>query len=754
MKSKALAVVGALAISIGASAASIEMDSFIDSLMSRMTLDEKLGQLNLPAAGDFATGEPLNARIGDLAANARIGGTFNIAGTAKIRSLQQIAVEETRLGIPLLIGLDVIHGCKTIFPIPLALSASWDTVAVERMAHVSAVEASALGIGWTFSPMVDISRDPRWGRVAEGAGEDPYLGSLIARAYVRGYQGDLSKPDNILACVKHFALYGASEAGRDYNTVDMSRQRMYNEYLAPYQAAVDADVATLMTSFNLVDGIPATANKWLVTDLLRKQWGYEGMVVTDYESIKEMRTHGVGDMHANAVRAIKAGTDMDMCAGAFADPLLKDYKEGKVGIDVIDRACRRVLEAKYRSGLFENPYKYNDLSREKKDVLTPAHRAAAREIATKTFVLLRNEGKLLPLAPKGKIAIIGPLGNNRENMMGTWSAYGDGNDCVSVYEGFKNYVGNRAEVVYAKGSNIDAGDRIEQGAEGYGGKMRDPRSEAELLAEAFEVARDADVIVAAVGESLGMSGEGSSRADITLPPTQHRLLEALLATGKPVVMLNFSGRPTVMDWESENIPAILNVWFPGTEAGNAIADVVFGKVSPSGKLTMTMPRSVGQIPVYYNHLNTGRPNNSGKYRIYTSCYLDIPNSPLYPFGYGLSYTTFDYSDFALDSATLEADGKITASVKVTNTGTVAADEIVQFYTRDMVADISRPVKELKHFERISLAPGESKVVKFEITPDKLRYYNSELEYVAEPGEFQVMAGPDSEHLATLTFTLK
>ena len=373
MKNKTLTVLGALAISIGASAASTEMDSFIDSLMSRMTLDEKLGQLNLPAAGDFATGEPLNARIGDLAANARIGGTFNIAGTAKIRSLQQIAVEETRLGIPLLIGLDVIHGCKTIFPIPLALSASWDTVAVERMAHVSAVEASALGIGWTFSPMVDISRDPRWGRVAEGAGEDPYLGSLIARAYVRGYQGDLSKPDNILACVKHFALYGASEAGRDYNTVDMGRQRMYNEYLAPYQAAVDADVATLMTSFNLVDGIPATANKWLVSDLLRKQWGYEGMVVTDYESIKEMRTHGVGDMQANAVRAIKAGTDMDMCAGAFADPLLKAYKEGKVGIDVIDRACRRVLEAKYRSGLFENPYKYNDLSREKKDVLTPAH---------------------------------------------------------------------------------------------------------------------------------------------------------------------------------------------------------------------------------------------------------------------------------------------------------------------------------------------------------------------------------------------
>ncbi len=747
------AVVVGLGLTACSTDKSNDMDSFVSDLMGKMTLEEKIGQTNLPVGGDFTTGAPMDSPIGELAAAGRMGGTFNLTGE-KIYALQRVAVEESRLHIPLLIGMDVIHGYRTVFPIPFGLSASWDTTAVERMARISAVEASAVGINWTFSPMVDITRDPRWGRVAEGNGEDPYLGSKLGAAYIRGYQGDLTRPDEILACVKHFALYGAAEAGRDYNTVDMSRQRMYNEYLAPYKATVDAGVATVMTSFNLVDGIPATANKWLVDDLLRKQWGFTGMVVTDYASINEMTSHGLGEQKENAIRALKAGTDMDMCSDAFIGQLKEAVEKGEVSEELVDRACRKVLEAKYRAGLFDDPYKFSDTTRIAKYTLTPEHRAAAREIAAETFVLLKNEGNVLPLAAKGKIAIVGPLGNNRDNMMGTWSANGVGNECVSVFEGFKNYVGDKAEVVYAKGSNIDAGDRIEQGSQAYGGAMRDPRSEAEMLAEALQTVRGADVIVAAVGETNGMSGEGSSLTNITLPETQRKLLKALLATGKPVVMLNFSGRPTVMDWESENIPAILNVWFPGTEAGNAIADVVFGKVNPSGKLTMSMPRTVGQIPVYYNHMNTGRPNDSGDFHAFSSCYMDVPNSPLYPFGYGLSYTTFSYSDFTLDNDKLTKDGKIAASVKVTNNGSVAGTEIVQFYTRDMAASLARPVKELKYFERISLAPGESKVVTFDITADRLAFYNADGETVVEPGAFKVMAGPNSRDVETLDFTLE
>lgn len=733
------------------------MDKFVGELISKMTLEEKLGQLNLPPSDDIVTGQAINSNIGIDVAAGRVGGTFNIKGAEKIRELQRVAVEESRLGIPLLLGMDVIHGYETVFPIPLALSCSWDMEAIERSARIAAIEASAGGVNWTFSPMVDISRDPRWGRMSEGAGEDPYLGAQIARAMVRGYQGDgLKNNDEIMACVKHFALYGASEAGRDYNTVDMSRYRMYNEYFEPYRAAVAEGAASVMTSFNLVDGIPATANKWLIDDVLRKQWKFDGFVVTDYGSIGEMAVHGVGDLAESSARALDAGTDMDMCSFGFLEALKTGLANGTVSMEMVDNAVRRILEAKYKLGLFDNPYKYNDVEREKTQVYTPEHRAEARRIAAKTFVLLKNEGKILPLAKKGKIALVGPMANTAANMPGTWSVSADFSKYKTLRQGFEDAVAGKAEILYAKGSNIESDPALEAAATMFGREMRDPRSEEEMLAEALAVAAEADVIVAAVGESSEYSGESSSRSILTLPETQKKLMQALLATGKPVVMLNFSGRPTVMVWENENVQAIMNVWFGGSESADAIADVVFGEVSPSGKLTASMPYNVGQIPVYYNHLNTGRPKDpqNAAYQKYRSNYFEIPNEPLFPFGYGLSYTDFEYSDFVIDSPVLTADGSITASVKVTNTGSVKGDEIVQFYTRDLVASVSRPVKELKHFARVSLEPGESTTVKFAITADKLKFYNYELEYVAEPGDFEVFVGPDSRRTLSLPFTLK
>lgn len=733
-----------------------KMDKFITELMSRMTLDEKLGQLNLPPSDDIVTGQTINSNIGAAVARGQVGGTFNIKGAEKIRDLQKIAVEKSRLGIPLLIGMDVIHGYETVFPIPLGLSCTWDMDAVEKSARVAASEMSAGGICWTFSPMVDISRDPRWGRMSEGSGEDPYLGSEIARAMVRGYQGkDLGAADNVMACVKHFALYGAAEAGRDYNTVDMSRYRMYNEYFEPYKAAVDARAGSVMSSFNLVDGIPATENKWLLDDVLRKQWNFDGFVVTDYGSIGEVAVHGLEDLPEASVRTLKAGTDMDMCAFGFIGTLKKSLEEGKVSMDDIDKAVRRILEAKYKLGLFENPYKYNDVAREKKDIYTAANRAVARAIAAKSFVLLKNEGNILPLAKKGKIALIGPMGNSAVNMPGTWSVAADARKYKSLRQGFEDALKGKAEVVYAKGSNLYEDPALEAACTVFGHDMRDPRTEQELLDEALRVAADADVIVAAMGEASESAGESSSRTDLTLPATQRRLLEALLATGKPVIMLNFSGRPTVMTWESENVPAILNVWFGGSEAADAIADVVFGDVNPSGKLTVSMPVNVGQVPIYYNHMNTGRPKNPAdpSFQKYRSNYIDAPNEPLYPFGYGLSYTTYDYSDFHLDKTAMNRDGSVTASVKVTNTGDREGNETVQFYIRDVRGSVARPVKELKHFETVNLKPGESKTVDFRITPDMLKFYDYNLDYVAEPGEFQVMAGPDSRNVTTLSFTL-
>ena len=752
-----LLVSGAASAAIPANdAEKARMDAFITELMGKMTIDEKLGQLNLPPSDDIVTGQAIDSNIGAAVAAGKVGGTFNIKGAAKIRELQRIAVEESRLGIPLLLGMDVIHGYETVFPIPLALSCSWDMDAIERSARVAAVEASAAGVNWTFSPMVDISRDPRWGRMAEGAGEDPYLGSQIARAMVRGYQGDnLRNNDEIMACVKHFALYGASEAGRDYNTVDMSRYRMYNEYFEPYRAAVDEGAASVMTSFNLVDGIPATENKWLVDDVLRRQWNFDGFVVTDYGSIGEVAVHGLEKLPEASARALDAGTDMDMCSFGFIGTLKEGLDKGTVKMETIDRAVRRILEAKYKLGLFENPYKYNDVKREKTHIYTPEHRAEARATAAKTFVLLKNDGKILPIAKKGKIALVGPMANTAANMPGTWSVAADFSKYKTLRQGFEDAVKGRAEILYAKGSNIEEDPALEAAVSAFGRDMRDSRSEAEMLEEALKVAAEADVIVAAMGEASEHSGESSSRSVLTLPATQKRLMEALLATGKPVVMLNFSGRPTVMEWESKNVPAILNVWFGGSEAADAITDVVFGDVNPSGKLTASMPYNEGQIPVYYNHFNTGRPKNPANpaYQKFSSSYFEIPNKPLYPFGYGLSYTDFEYSDFKLDKDSLGKDGAITASVTVRNSGDRSGDEIVQFYIRDVAGSMARPVKELKHFERISLAPGESRTVNFRITPEALKFYNYNLDFVAEPGEFRVMAGPDSERLSELPFTL-
>ena len=732
-----------------------KMDQFIDNLMGKMTLQEKIGQLNLPVSGEIVTGQAKSSDVAGKIRKGQVGGLFNVKGVENIREVQKIAVEQSRLKIPLLFGMDVIHGYETVFPIPLALSCSWDMEAIKESARIAAKESSADGICWTFSPMVDICRDPRWGRMAEGGGEDPYLGSEISAAMVKGYQGDdLTDKNTIMACVKHFALYGAPEAGRDYNTVDMSHLSMFNNYFPPYKAAIDAGVGSVMTSFNVVDGIPATGNKWLMTDVLRDRWGFDGFVVTDYTAISEMIAHGMGDLQQVSAMSLSAGTDMDMVADGFLTTLEKSLKEGKVTMAEIDKACRRILEAKYKLGLFDDPYKYCDASRVKKDIFTAENRAVARKIATETFVLLKNENNLLPLQRKGKIALVGPLANTKANMPGTWSVAAASDKYNSLYESMKQSLAGKAEVLYAKGSNLMYDAQREAEATMFGREMRDSRSAQELLDEALNVASQADVIVAAVGESSEMSGESSSRTNLEMPDAQRDLLTALKKTGKPIVLVYFAGRSTVMTWEQENFPAILNVWFGGSEAADAICDVVFGDVSPSGKLTTTFPKNVGQIPLYYNHLNTGRPLEAGKwFSKFRSNYLDIDNDPLYPFGYGLSYTTFRYGDLQLSNNSMNEKGKITASVTVTNTGNYDADEIVQMYIRDMVGSVARPVKELKGFERIHLKKGESRTVSFDITAEQLKFYNSALNCVCEPGEFEVMVGGNSRDVQTKKFSL-
>ena len=732
------------------------MDRFIDQLMKKMTLEEKIGQLNLPVTGEITTGQAKSSDVAKRIRNGEVGGLFNLKGVERIREVQRQAVEESRLGIPLLFGMDVIHGYETIFPIPLGLSCTWDMKAIEESARIAAVEASADGISWTFSPMVDVSRDPRWGRVSEGNGEDPFLGAAIARAMIRGYQGkDMSRNDEIMACVKHFALYGASEAGRDYNTVDMSRQRMFNEYMLPYQAAVEAGVGSVMASFNEVDGVPATGSKWLMTDVLRKQWGFDGFVVTDYTGINEMIDHGMGDQQTVAALALNAGVDMDMVSDAFSGTLKKSVEEGKVSAAAIDAACRRILEAKYKLGLFDDPYKYCDVNRPKKQIFTKEHRAIARKTASESFVLLKNEG-VLPLSKKGTIAVVGPLANTRSNMPGTWSVAAVLDNAPSLVEGLREVVGDRAKVVTAKGSNLIGDADYEKRATMFGRELhRDNRTDRELLDEALKVAAGTDVIVAALGESSEMSGESSSRTNLEMPDVQRALLQELLKTGKSVVLVLFTGRPLVLTWEEEHVPAILNVWFGGSEAAYAISDVLFGDVNPSGKLTATFPQNVGQIPLFYNHKNTGRPLQEGRwFEKFRSNYLDVSNEPLYPFGYGLSYTTFAYSDIHLSSTEMSADGELTATVTVTNTGSRDGAEVVQLYIRDLVGSVTRPVKELKGFEKIFLKAGESRKVSFSITPELLKFYNYDLQFVCEPGDFDVMIGGNSRDVKKARFLLK
>lgn len=736
----------------------MEMNKFIDNLMAKMTIEEKIGQLNLPSAGDFTTGQAKSSNIGEKIKKGQVGGLFNIKGVEKIKDVQRTAVEESRLGIPLLFGMDVIHGYETVFPIPLGMAATWNMRAIEESARIAAIEASADGISWTFSPMVDISRDPRWGRFSEGSGEDPFLGGAIAKAMVKGYQGDntFSRNDYIMACVKHFALYGAGEAGRDYNTTDMSRIRMFNEYMYPYQAAIEAGVGSVMASFNEIDGVPATANKWLMTDVLRKQWGFDGFVVTDYTGITEMIDHGIGDLQTVSARALKAGIDMDMVSEGFNGTLQQSLQEGKISEADIDVACRRMLEAKYKLGLFNDPYKFCDPKRAKSQIFTPEHRAVARKIAAESFVLLKNENNLLPLAKKGTIALIGPLADARENMPGTWSVAADFSKPANLIEGLKEVVGNKANIIYAKGSNLAEDKAYEDRATMFGKILRrDNRSSEELLKEALETAAKADVIVAALGESAEMSGESSSRTNLDLLDVQHKLLEELLKTGKPVVLVMFTGRPVTMTWEHENVPAILNVWFGGSEAAPAIGDVLFGDAYPSGKLPATFPKNVGQIPLFYNHKNTGRPLKEGAwFEKFRSNYLDVDNSPLYPFGYGLSYTTFEYSDIKLSSNTLDQNGELTASITVSNTGKHEGSEVVQLYIRDIVGSVTRPVKELKGFEKVVIKAGESKDVQFKITPELLKFYNYDLEYVNEPGDFTIMIGGNSRDVKSAQFTLK
>mgnify|MGYP002701617843 FL=1 len=733
-----------------------DMDRFIDQLMKKMTLEEKIGQLNLPVTGEITTGQAKSSDVAKRIRNGEVGGLFNLKGVERIREVQRQAVEESRLGIPLLFGMDVIHGYETIFPIPLGLSCTWDMKAIEESARIAAVEASADGISWTFSPMVDVSRDPRWGRVSEGNGEDPFLGAAIARAMIRGYQGkDMSRNDEIMACVKHFALYGASEAGRDYNTVDMSRQRMFNEYMLPYQAAVEAGVGSVMASFNEVDGVPATGSKWLMTDVLRKQWGFDGFVVTDYTGINEMIDHGMGDQQTVAALALNAGVDMDMVSDAFSGTLKKSVEEGKVSAAAIDAACRRILEAKYKLGLFDDPYKYCDVNRPKKQIFTKEHRDIARKTASESFVLLKNEG-VLPLSKKGTIAVVGPLANTRSNMPGTWSVAAVLDNAPSLVEGLREVVGDRAKVVTAKGSNLIGDADYEKRATMFGRELhRDNRTDRELLDEALKVAAGADVIVTALGESSEMSGESSSRTNLEMPDVQRALLQELLKTGKPVVLVLFTGRPLVLTWEEEHVSAILNVWFGGSEAAYAISDVLFGDVNPSGKLTATFPQNVGQIPLFYNHKNTGRPLQEGRwFEKFRSNYLDVSNEPLYPFGYGLSYTTFAYSDIHLSSTEMSADGELTATVTVTNTGSRDGAEVVQLYIRDLVGSVTRPVKELKGFEKIFLKAGESRKVSFSITPELLKFYNYDLQFVCEPGDFDVMIGGNSRDVKKARFLLK
>lgn len=732
------------------------MNSFVTGLMKKMTVDEKIGQLNLlTPGGGIATGAIVNSDVESKIREGKVGGMFGVIGVDNIRRVQQLAMSSSRLRIPLIFGSDVIHGYKTTFPIPLALSCSWDMNMIGQTARLAAREASADGLCWVFSPMVDIARDPRWGRVAEGAGEDPYMGSMIAAAMVRGYQGNnLAADSTVMACVKHFALYGASEAGRDYNTVDMSRLKMYEYYLPPYKAAIDAGSGSIMSSFNEIDGIPASANQWLMTDLLRKEWGFKGFVVTDYTSINEMMDHGLGDLRQVSALALKAGIDMDMVGEGFLTTLKQSLKEGKISLQQIDAACKRILEAKYKLGLFEDPFRYCDSSRAMREVMSNEKRAWARYFANRSAVLLKNTDQTLPLKKQGTIALIGPLANNKSNMLGTWAVSGNFNSAIPVLEGMKNVGGAGVKILYAKGANITDDTLLAMKANVFGERVdMGPGTPRQLLTEALEAAAKSDVIVAVVGEASEMSGEAASRSDISLPLSQRILLDSLAGTGKPLVIVLMSGRPLVLEHENKIADAMLQVWFQGHEAGNSIADLLFGQYNPSGKLTMSFPRSVGQIPVYYNHKNTGRPQPAGPGQKFRSNYLDVENSPLFAFGYGLSYTSFSYGEINLSKTQMRSNERITATVRITNTGNFDGEEVVQLYIVDPVASVTQPVKKLKSFQKIFLKKGETRDVNFQIGIEQLKFFNSALKWIAEPGDFKVQIGTSSDNVKEASFKL-
>lgn len=708
---------------------STEINTRVEALLSKMTLEEKIGQLTLYTTDWGSTGPTIREGYKNDIRSGACGNLFNSHSTTFVRDLQKVAVEETRLKIPLLFGFDVIHGYKTIFPIPLGEAASWDLNAIEKSARVAATEASAAGLNWTFAPMVDISRDPRWGRVMEGGGEDPFLGSRIAEARVKGIQGKKIGDNNaMLACVKHFAGYGAAMGGRDYNTVDMSEKYFREFYLPPYQAAVNAGAATVMTSFNDYDGVPVSGNKFLLDSILRKEWGFEGFVVTDYTTINEMVLHGVvaNDQEAGEL-ALKAGVDMDMQGGIYQGYLKKSLKEGKVTQAQIDEGARRVLRLKFELGLFEDPYKFCNAEREKNTLLSPVHRAAAREVSRKSIVLLKNENSALPLRKTQKIALIGPLADNKTELIGNWNGAGNFNDCVSLKEGLQG-----ANMQYAKGCELEGTDKS-----GF--------------AEALRIAAQSEVVVVAVGEKAMISGEATSRTHINLPGVQEELVLELCKTGKPVVVVLMNGRPVVIPAIADKATAILETWWLGTETGNAIADVLWGDYNPAGKLPMSFPRSEGQIPVFYNEKSTGRPFDPNSK--WTSKYIDEPNSPQWPFGYGLSYTTFAYANLNATPETATTRGipagkqiKIRVNVQVTNTGKVAGEEVVQLYIRDVVASTTRPVKALKGFQKVMLSPGETKNITFNLTADDLSFYRSDNTFGMEPGAFDVMVGGNSSEV--------
>ncbi len=717
--------------------ASSDLDQKVDSVLKRMTLEEKIGQMVLYTSDWDVTGPKLRTNYLEDIRKGHCGNIFNAHTTAYVRELQRVAVEESRLGIPLLFGYDVIHGHKTIFPISLGESASWDLEAIEKSARVSAIEAAASGLNWTFAPMCDISVEPRWGRVSEGAGEDPFLGSKIAAARVRGFQGktnDLSDSLTVLACVKHFAAYGAPQAGRDYNTVDMSERTFLDIYLPPYKAAIDAGAMSVMSSFNELDGVPATGSKYLLTDILRNQLGFKGFVVTDYTSINEMVNHGVAANDAEAgLLAIKAGVDMDMQGEVYFKYLKKQVEDGLVDIKLIDDAVRRILKVKFMLGLFDDPYRYCNSEREKRLIYAPEHIEAALDVAKKSMVLLKNDNQVLPLKKGEKLAVIGELATSTRNMLGSWKAAGDWDFMKSPLDEIISYNGE-TNIIFAEGVKIIGTDRS-----GFTG--------------AIAAARRANKVVFFMGEDWDMSGEAASRTDISIPGVQTELLAELKKLGKPIVVVLMNGRPLVLERENQLADAILEAWFPGTMGGKAITQVLFGEYNPSGKLTMTFPLNLGQVPIYYNSKNTGRPIylENPKYK---SRYIDSPNDPLFPFGYGLSYTTFEYSDIILSTKELLQNGEITAKITVKNTGKFDGEEVVQCYVRDLVGSVTRPVKELKGFEKIMIKAGESKEITFKITPDMLAFHRLDMTYGTEPGDYKLYIGGNSRDMKEIGFKLK